>query len=323
MKAIIVRELGGPEVLKLEEQPTPTPGPGEALVEIAAVGVNFVEIYHRTGMYKTQLPFCPGGEGAGRVVAAGPGVTEVSPGDRVAWGDGTGSYATHIAIPVERLAPLPDALTFEQGAAVILQGITAEVLTHETYRLKPNDTCLVHAAAGGAGLMLCQMAKMCGARVIGTVSGEEKAKLARDAGADEIIIYTEQDFEPAVRRLTGGRGVNVVYDSVGKVTFDRSLNCLAPLGYMVLFGQSSGFPPPFDIQRLAGMRSLFLTRPSIFGAYVTNRELLRRHAQVVFDGLVSGKLKVRIDRTYPLAQAAQAHIALASRQTSGKVLLIP
>jgi len=322
MKAIMVREYGGPEVLRLEERPSPEPGPGQALVEVAAVGVNFVEIYHRRGVYKTQLPFSPGGEGAGRVAAIGPGVTEVSPRDRVTWMSGTGSYATHAAIPAEKLVPLPAAVSFEQGAAVMVQGVTAHVLTHETYRLKPGDTCLVHAAAGGAGLMLCQMAKMCGARVIGTVSSGAKAKLARDAGADEVIIYTEQDFEPEVLRLTAGKGVNVVYDSVGKDTFDGSLNSLAPLGFMVLFGQSSGFPPPFDIQRLAGMRSLFLTRPSVF-AYVTSRELLLHHAQIVLDLVVAGRLKVRIDRTYPLAEAAQAHIALASRQTSGKVLLIP
>jgi NADPH:quinone reductase len=322
MKAIMLHEHGGPEVLKLEERTTPAPGPGEALVEIAAVGVNFVEIYQRKGMYKMPLPCGLGSEGAGTVLAVGPGVAGVAAGDRVAWLNGSGSYATHILIPADRLAPLPAELSFELGAAAMVQGVTARVLTHETYHLKPGDTCLVHAAAGGVGLLLCQIAKMRGARVIGTVSTAAKAKLAREAGADEVILYTEQDFLVEVKRITGGTGVNVVYDSVGKDTFDGSLDSLAPLGYLVLFGQSSGFPPLLDIQRLAGMRSLFLTRPSVF-AYVTTRERLMRHAEEVFAWITTGKLKVRIDRTYPLEQAAAAQIALASRQTSGKVLLKP
>jgi len=268
------------------------------------------------------LPCGIGGEGAGTVIAVGPGVTEVGPGDRVAWLSGSGSYATHIVVAADKLVPLPGALSLELAAASMVQGLTAHVLATRTYPLKPGDTCLVHAAAGGVGRLLCQIAKMRGAHVIGTVSSEAKAQIARKAGADEAVIYTEQDFETEVKRITGGKGVNVVYDSVGKDTFDRSLNSLAPLGYMVLYGQSSGFPPLFDIQRLAGTRSLFLTRPSVF-AYTSTREELLAHADAVFELIADGKLKLHIDRTFPLAQAAEAHIALASRQTTGKLLLLP
>lgn len=330
MKAIVYSEYGGPEVLKIEERPTPTPGPGQALVKVAAAGVNFIDIYQRMGWYKLNLPAIPGSEGAGIVEAIEPGpapsplegATEARPGDRVAWLGGLGCYAAHALVPTDRLIRLPESLSFEQGAAAILQGMTAHVLATRTYPLKPGDRCLVHAAAGGVGLLLCQIARMQGATVIGTVSTEEKAALARAAGADEVILYTQQDFLAEVKRITAGQGVQVVYDSVGKDTFDKSLDCLAPLGYMVTFGQSSGFPPLFDIQRLAGLRSLFLTRPSLF-AYVANRADYLRHAHAVLDMIAAGQLKLRIGATYPLEQAATAHIALAGRRTTGKVLLAP
>ncbi len=323
MKVVMVRETGGPEVMYLEELPTPQPGPGQALVNVAATGVNFVEIYNRSGMYKVNLPMALGGEGAGTVEAIGPGVTVVKPGDRVAWMSGSGSYATECLIQASIAVPVPEGLSFELAAASILQGVTADVLTRSTYPLKPGDRCLIHAAAGGVGLLMCQIAKMAGASIIGTTSTEEKASRARDAGADEMILYTKQDFEAEVKRITGGQGVQVVYDSVGKDTFDKSLNCLAPLGYLVSFGQSSGFPAPLDLQRLAGpTRSLFVTRPTVY-AYVRERVKLLEHAGRVFEWVRDGKLKVRIDRTFPLEQAAEAHRALASRGTSGKVLLIP
>jgi NADPH2:quinone reductase len=322
MKAIMIYEHGDPEVLKLEELPTPSPGPGQALVEVAAAGVNFVEIYRRMGWYKLPLPCGIGDEGAGTVIEVGPGVSQVKPGDRVAWLAGSASYATHTLVGADKLIPVPAEVSLEQAATSMLQGITAHVLTHRTYCVRSGDSCLVHAAAGGVGRLLCQMAKMRGAHVIGTVSTEAKARIAREAGADEVILYTEQDFEAEVKRITGGKGVNVVYDSVGKDTFDRSLNSLAPLGYMVSYGQSSGFPPLFDIQRLSGLRSLFLTRPSVF-AYITTRDELLAHASAVFCWVAEGELKLHIDRRFPLAQAAEAHIALASRQTTGKVLLIP
>jgi NADPH2:quinone reductase len=321
MKAIILHEHGGPEVLKLEDRPTPQPGPGQALVEIAAIGVNFIEIYRREGRYKLPLPCGIGVEGAGTVIAVGPDVTEVKIGDRVAWLDGTGSYATHDVVPVEKLAPVPDGVTLQQAAAVMVQGITADVLTSRTYAVKPGDRALVHAAAGGAGQMVCQFATIRGAFVIGTVSTAAKAEAAREAGARETILYTEQDFEAEVRRITAGRGVDVVYDSVGKDTFDKSLACLAPLGHLVLFGQSSGFVPPLDLTRLA-RGSFSITRPMVFH-YVATRADLLRHAAQVFAWIAEGKLRVHIDRTYPLAQAGDAQIALASRQTTGKLLLIP
>lgn len=322
MKAIRIHEYGGPEVLRLEELPTPEPAAGQALVEIAATGVNFVEIYQRMGWYKLPtLPAILGGEAAGVVRAVGPDVTEVRPGDRVAFlGGSSGSYATHAVVAVSQLAPVPDALTLEQAAAVMTQGLTAHVLTHRTYPLQRGDWALIHAAAGGVGRLLVQMTKKAGAHVIGTVSTEEKAQIARDLGADEVVIYTRQDFLAEVRRITGGRGVNVAYDSVGKDTFDGSLDSLAPLGYMVAYGQSSGFPPPLDIQRLAGGRSLFLTRPSVF-SYLRNRQELLQHASAVFDWIAAGELQLHIDRTYPLAEAAQAHTDLASRKTTGKLLL--
>lgn len=323
MQAIRIHEYGGPEVLKLEELPTPQPGPGQALVEVAATGVNFVEIYQRMGWYKLPaLPAIMGGEGAGTVLQVGPGVTDVKPGDRVAWlGGSTGSYATHTLVAANQLAPVPAALTLQQAAAVMVQGLTAHVLAHRTYPIQPGDWVLIHAAAGGVGQLLVQMAKMRGARVIGTVSTEEKAAIARGLGADEMVLYTQQDFLVEVKRITGGQGVNVVYDSVGKDTFDRSLDSLAPLGYLVNYGQSSGFPPPLDIQRLAGGRSLFVTRPSVF-TYLRSRDELLGHANAVFDWIATGKLQVHIHRTYPLAAAARAQTDLAGRGTTGKLLLV-
>lgn len=322
MKAMIFSECGGPEVMKFVEQPTPAPGPGQALVKVAAAGVNFIDVYQRMGWYKVNLPAIPGSEGAGIVEAVGPGVTEARPGDRVAWLGGLGCYATHCLVPGDRLVVLPAGISFEQGAAAMIQGMTAHVLATRTYPLKAGDRALVHAAAGGVGLLLTQIAKRQGAMVIGTVSSTAKADLARAAGADAVILYTEQDFLTEVRRLTGGRGVNVVYDSVGKDTFDKSLDSLAPLGYLVSFGQSSGFPAPLDIQRLGGMRSLFVTRPSLF-AYIQSRDDYLRHAGAVLDLAAAGALQLRIGATYPLAEAAAAHNALASRQTTGKVVLIP
>ncbi|MCX6030236.1 MAG: quinone oxidoreductase [Chloroflexi bacterium] len=322
MQAIVFYEFGGPEVLKFEERPALTVSPGQALVKVVAAGVNFIDVYQRMGWYKVPLPAIPGGEGAGVVEAIGPGVTGVQPGDRVAWLGGAGCYATHALVPGEKLVVLPESLSFEQGAAAMVQGITAHVLAHVTYPLKPGDRCLVHAAAGGVGLLLCQIAKQAGAFVIGTVSAEEKAQLAHAAGADETIIYTQQDFLAEVKRITGGAGVNVVYDSVGKDTFDRSLESLAPLGTLVSFGQSSGFPAPLDIQRLGGMKSAFVTRPSVF-AYMRERAKYLEYANAVLGMIAAGQLELRIERTYPLAQAAAAQIALAERRTSGKVLLIP
>ena len=322
MQAIVFYEFGGPEVLKLEERPVPTPGPGQALVRVAAAGVNFIDVYQRLGWYKVALPAIPGGEGAGVVEAVGPGVTEAQPGDRVAWFGGAGCYATHALAPGDKLVVLPAGLSFELGTAAMVQGITAYVLAHVTYPLKPGDRCLVHAAAGCVGLLLCQIAKRAGAFVIGTISTEEKAALARAAGADETILYTQQDFLTEVKRITGGAGVNVVYDSVGKDTFDRSLESLAPLGMLVSYGQSSGFPAPLDIQRLGGMKSAFVTRPSVF-AYVRERAKYLEYAHAVLGQIAAGQLEVRIEHTYPLAQAAAAQIALAERRTTGKVLLIP
>jgi len=322
MRAIVYTEFGGPEVLKLAERPTPAPGPGQALVKLAAIGVNFIEVYQRLGWYRIPLPAIPGSEGAGIVEAVGPDVTEARPGDRVAFIGGLGAYATHCLTPGDRLVVLPPTVSFEQGVAAMIQGMTAHVLATRTYPLKAGDWCLVHAAAGGVGLLLTQIAVQQGARVIGTTSTAEKAELARTAGAEEVILYTEQDFLAEVKRITGGKGVQVAYDSVGKDTFDKSLECLAPLGYLVSFGQSSGFSAPLDIQRLGGLRSAFVTRPSLF-AYTQNRADYLRHATAVLDMIAGGALQVRIGATYPLAEAAAAHSALAGRQTAGKVVLIP
>jgi len=322
MKAIRVHAHGGPEVLQYEEVPQPVPGRGEALVRIAAAGVNYIDTYHRRGLYKVPLPFTPGVEAAGVVEAVGPEVSEVQVGDRVAYTGPLGAYAEYAVVPASRLVELPEAIDFPTAAAVLLQGMTAHYLTHSTYPLKPGDTALVHAAAGGVGLLLVQVAKMRGARVIGTVSTEEKAALAREAGADEVILYTRQDFEAEVRRLTDGRGVEVVYESVGKDTFDKSLNCLAPRGYLVLFGQSSGPVPPFDPQVLNQKGSLFLTRPTL-QHYVATREELLQRAGDVFGWVASGRLKVRVDSTFKLEEAAEAHRRLEGRQSAGKILLVP
>ena len=322
MRAIRVHDYGGPEVLRLEDLPVPEPGAGEARVKIAAVGVNFIDIYHRSGQYKGVLPMTPGMEAAGVVDAVGPDVSDVQVGDRVVYAMRQGAYAEYAIVPATMLAPVPEGIDLHQAAAVMLQGMTAHYLTHSTYPLRPGDVALIHAAAGGVGLLLVQIAKRCGARVIGTVSTEEKAKLARDAGTDDIILYTQEDFSAAVRRLTDGAGVHVVYDSVGKTTFEGSLNCLRPRGYMVLFGQSSGAVPPFDPQVLNAKGSLFLTRPSL-GHYLLTRDELLWRAGDLFAWMAAGELKVRIDATYPLEQAAEAHRALASRATSGKLLLQP
>lgn len=322
MKAIRVHQFGGPEVLKYEDAPTPTPGAGEARVKLEATGINFIDTYQRTGAYKAALPFVLGQEGAGVVDAVGPGVTDVKVGDRVAYASVMGAYAEYAIVPAARLVPVPPGVSSEQAAAVLLQGMTAHYLTHSTYPLKAGETALIHAAAGGLGLLTVQIAKMLGARVIGTVSTEEKAKLAREAGADDVILYTQQDFDAETKRLTGGKGVDVVYDSVGKTTFDKSLNCLHPLGYMVLCGQSSGAVPPFDPQTLNQKGSLFLTRPTL-AHYIPTRDKLLWRANDLFQWIRQGKLKVRVDKTFPLAEAAKAQEYLASRQSKGKVLLVP
>ena len=321
MKSIRVLETGGPEKLQLTETPTPAPAAGEALVRIAAAGVNFIDVYYRIGLYKSDFPMVIGNEGAGTVEAVGHGVTKVHPGDRVAWAMVRGSYAEYAVVPESKLVKIPDGLDFVTAAAAMLQGMTAHYLTHSTFALKSGDTCLVHAAAGGAGGLTVQMAHMLGARVFGTVSTEEKARIAREHGVDEAILYTKQDFEVEVKRLTGGRGVDVVYDSVGKTTFEKSLNSLRPRGMLVLFGQSSGPVPPFDAGILNTKGSLFLTRPSL-GHYVLTEEELAWRAGDVLGWVASGKLKLRIDRTYPLAEAAAAHRDLEGRRTAGKSVLI-
>ncbi len=322
MKAIRVQEAGGPEELRFEEVSSSEPGADHVLVKTQAIGVNFIDIYFREGLYPGTFPLTPGFEAAGEVVAVGPEVTEVGVGDRVAYSSVIGSYAEQTSVPADQLVEIPADLDFETAAAVMLQGMTAHYLTHATFPLAAGQTALVHAAAGGVGLLLVQMAKMCGARVIGTVSSQEKADLARDAGADHVILYNETNFEEDIKDLTDSQGVEVVYESVGKTTFDQSLNCLKPRGYMVLFGQSSGPVPPVDPQILNAKGSLFLTRPSIFHYNSTREALLTRAGQVL--GWVSeGKLKVRVGERFALSEAAQAHRALEGRKTTGKVLLIP
>ncbi|HYW45699.1 MAG TPA: quinone oxidoreductase [Bryobacteraceae bacterium] len=321
MKAIQVKETGGAEKMQLVEVAVPAPGPKQALVRIAASGVNFIDVYFRMGLYKADLPMTLGSEGAGTVEAVGPEVTEVAPGDRVAYAMTRGSYAEYAVVPAATLVKIPDHVDLQTAAAAMLQGMTAHYLTHSTYTLKAGDTCLVHAAAGGAGGLVVQMAKMLGARVLGTVSTKEKAQVARGHGADETILYTEQDFEAEVKRLTGGRGVDVVYDSVGKTTFDKGLNCLRPRGLMALFGQSSGPVPPFELNTLNSKGSLYVTRPSL-GYYVLTRDELLWRAGDVLNWISAGKLKLRIDRTYPLAEAATAHRDLEGRKTAGKLVLV-
>lgn len=322
MKAIRVHATGGPDVLRLDDVPEPEPGPGEALVRMEATGVNFIEIYQRKGQYLLPLPFTPGSEGAGTVVAVGDGVTQFRVGDRVASETLTGTYAELAKTRAERLVRLPDGVELRLGAAVMLQGITAHYLATSTYPIQRGDRCLVHAAAGGVGLLLCQIAKRRGAWVVGTTSTPEKAKLAHDAGADEVILYTQQDFVTEVKRLTVGKGVQVVFDSVGKTTFDGSLDCLAMRGMMVLFGQSSGPVPPLDPQVLNRKGSLFLTRPTI-AHYTATAEELNARAMELLGWIAEGWLHVHIDRAVPLAEAAKAHAALEARETVGKVLLMP
>jgi NADPH2:quinone reductase len=322
MKAIRVHSPGGPEALSYDDVPEPAVKPGLAIVRIDAAGLNYIDVYCRTGLYKQELPFTVGFEAGGTVAAVGPGVSEVRVGDRVAYTGVLGAYAELAAVPAPRLVTLPAGVTTRQGAAAMLQGMTAHYLACTTYPLKPGDACLIHAAAGGVGLLLCQIARMRGARVLATVSTEDKARLAREAGADHVILYTGQDFEAEVKRITGGAGVQVVYDGVGKTTFDKGLNCLAPRGMMVLFGQASGPVPLFDPAVLNIKGSLFLTRPSLFHYISTREELLARAADVL--GWVrDGKLQLRVEREFPLADAAAAHRALEGRQTTGKVLLIP
>ncbi len=322
MKAVRVHTPGGPEVLKYEDVPEPQPKAGEAVVKVDAAGLNYIDVYYRSGLYKAELPMTLGMEAGGAVTAVGPNVTEVKVGDKVAYTGVPGAYAQYAAVPAQRLITLPAGVSTRQGAAAMLQGMTAHYLACSTYPLKTGDTCLVHAAAGGVGLLLCQIAKMRGARVIGTVSTEEKAKLAREAGADEVIFYTKQDFEAEVKRLTSGKGVQVVYDAVGKTTFEKGLSCLAPRGTMVLYGQSSGPIGVFDPQILSAKGSVFLTRPSLFHHIATREELLARAGDVL-GWIRDGKLRLRTEFEFPLKEAAEAHRALEGRKTTGKVLLIP
>ncbi|MCM3906254.1 MAG: quinone oxidoreductase [Pyrinomonadaceae bacterium] len=322
MKAIQVSKAGGPEVLELVDIPTPTAKPNEAVVQIKAVGVNFIDVYYREGRYPAPLPFILGQEGAGVVITIGSEVPNVKPGDRVAYTGVLGSYAEFAAVPADRLVQIPDDLDFNDAAAAMLQGMTAHYLSHSTFPIKSGQTVLVHAAAGGVGLLLVQMAKKLGARVIGTAGSDEKAKLARDAGADEVIIYTKQDFEEETLRLTGDKGVDVVYDGVGKTTFEKDLKVLRPRGYLVLFGGSSGAVPPFDLMLLTKHGSLFVTRPTLQN-YIATRADLDQRSSDVLQMIVSGDLKLRIHKAYPLSQAQEAHRDLEGRKTSGKLLLIP
>jgi NADPH2:quinone reductase len=322
MRAIRIEAQGGPEVMKLVELPTPQPGAGQALVRIEAAGVNYIDIYQRSGTYKVPLPFTVGQEGAGVVEAVGPNVSEVKAGDRVAWAGPLGSYASHQVIPAARLVPVPKKLDAKSAAAAMLQGMTAHYLVTDTFPLRPGHSCLIHAAAGGVGQLFCQLASRAGAQVFGTAGGPEKCKLAKEAGAHECIDYRSQDFEAEVKRLTGGIGVNVVYDSVGKDTWEKSLRSLRPRGMLVLFGGSSGPVPPFDAQLLSAGGSLYLTRPTL-ATYVLTRDELVTRAGAVLGAVERGDLKLRIEKTFPLDKAREAHELLASRKTTGKLLLVP
>lgn len=321
MKEILVEQFGGPEVMHLHERETPAPGPGQVLVRQEAIGVNFIDVYRRTGLYNVPLPSVPGVEGAGTVEAAGQDVRGIRAGDRVAYVDGAGTYAETVLVPADRAVRLPARITFQQAAAAMLQGMTAHYLVHDTFAVQKGDAVLIHAAAGGVGLLLVQAARMRGARVIATVSTPEKAELARNAGADEIILYTEKDFLPEVKRITAGAGVKAVYDSVGVTTFLKGLDCLAPRGVMVLFGQSSGKVGPVE-PGLLGAKSLYLTRPTL-GHYVADSASLQRRAGEVLRWVAGGKLKLRVGAAFPLAEAAEAHRQLQARTTTGKLLLIP
>jgi len=320
MRGILVRRYGGAEVLEHGELPDPVPGAGEALIRVRVAGVNFTDVYQRTGAYPGSLPFTPGVEGVGMVEKLGPGVTSVKVGDRVGWVMIKGGYAELAVIPADRLVPIPASIDDRTAVAILLQGMTAHFLLRDCYRVTKDEWILIHAAAGGVGLLMDQIAHRIGARIIGTTSTEEKAALAREAGADEIVLYTKEDFQQAARRITGGAGVSVVYDSVGKTTFDKSLDSLRPRGYMVLFGASSGAVPPLDPQVLNRKGSLYLTRPTL-GNYISTREELLARAADIFDWVSKGELRVRAEHEYPLANAAQAHADLEGRKTTGKVLL--
>ncbi len=322
MKVIRIHEFGGEKVLRYEEVEMPQPGPGEALLKLEAAGVNFIDTYQRNGIYPVDLPFVLGMEGGGLVEAVGEGVTAVLPGDRVVFAMQTGAYAEYIVVPAWKLAHVPNEISIETATAVMLQGMTAHYLSHSTYPIKRDDVVLIHAAAGGTGLLLVQMAKRRGATVIGTTSTNEKAALAKENGADEIINYTVKDFEVEVKRITNGRGVDVVYDSVGQATFEKSLNCLKPRGYMVLFGAASGPVGLIDPQILNSKGSLFLTRPTL-GHYAGSAEEIKLRSNDLFSWIAAGELNVRIDRTFPLADAAAAHRYIEGRKTKGKILLIP
>lgn len=322
MKAVRVHEFGGPEVLRDGEVPLPEPGPTEARVKIEVAGLNYVDVHHRKGDYPNELPLIPGVEGAGVVDAVGSDVSGVDPGDRVAYGLQLGSYAEYVTVPAWKLVPVPDELDIQLAAAAMIQGLTAHYLSHSAYSIQPGDIVLIHAAAGGVGHLLVQMAKRQGARVIGTASTDEKARVARQVGADEVILYTQVDFEEETRRLTKGEGVSVVYDAVGQATFDKGLNCLKPRGYMVLYGEASGPVAPIDPKVLNAKGSLYLTRTSM-GHYIRDRAELLQRATDLFEWIAAGELKVRIDKTFSLAEAAEAHRYAEGRKTKGKVLLIP
>jgi NADPH:quinone reductase len=321
--AVVVRATGGPEVLELGQIEPPKPGDGELLVTVHAAGVNYIDTYHRRGLYPLDLPFTPGKEGAGVVASVGSGVTGVAVGDRVAWGEGSlGAYAQQVVVPAGMAVPVPDGIDDETAAAAMLQGLTAHYLVTSTYPVKPGDTVLVHAAAGGVGLLLTQVAKARGGKVIGTVSTAEKEELAREAGADEVIRYTETDFAEEVTRITGGAGVAVVYDGVGRDTFDKSMTCLSSRGMLALYGASSGPVPPVDPQRLNAGGSLFLTRPTL-AHHVATPEELRWRCDELFTAIKADRLKIRIGGRYPLAEASRAHEDLEGRRTTGKLLLFP
>ena len=322
MKAVRIHAAGGPEAMRVDDVPQPAPQAGEALVKVDAAGLNYIDVYFRSGLYKANLPLTLGMEAGGTVAAVGANVTDVKAGDKVAYTGVPGAYAEYAIVPASRLVVLPAGLSTKQGAAMMLQGMTAHYLACSTYPLKSGDTCLVHAAAGGVGLLLCQIAKMRGARVIGTVSTEDKAKLAREAGADEVILYTKQDFVAEVKRITGGAGLEVVYDAVGKDTFDKGFECLKPRGMMVLYGQSSGPVGPFDLQVLNAKGSLFVTRPSLNHHVAARGELLERAGDLA-GWIRDGTLKLRMEFEFPLKDAAEAHRALEGRKTTGKVLIVP
>lgn len=322
MKCIRIHEVGGPEVLRYEDLPEPSPGPGQAVVRIEAAGVNFIDIYFRTGLYKTELPFTNGQEGAGVITAVAEDVQNVKPGDRVAYTGVHGSYAEFAAVPADRLVKVPDRIDARTAAAAMLQGMTVHYLTHSTFPLKAGQTALIHAAAGGVGKVLVQAVKMLGGRAIGTCSTEAKAIVAREAGADEVILYTETDFTAEVKRITGGAGVDVVYDSVGKSTWEGSLNCLKPRGMMVFFGNASGPVPPIEPLTLTAKGSLFMTRPSLFH-HIASREELEWRTADLFSWIQSGKVRIEPGEVHPLAHAAEAQTRLANRLTTGKILLTP